>query len=76
MLSAAKYKDAFSALKVHALLLVRYTDKTRMVKLEEEYQPLEVELIEVMQNIEECVYIPIEDFVDLNIGGDDADQKT
>ncbi len=81
MLSAAKYKKMLSladALKVHALLLVRYTDKTRMVKLEKEYQ------LNIggrtdrgdAQDIEECIYIPIEDFVDLDIGGDNANQET
>ena len=81
MLSAAKYKKMLSladALKVHALLLVKYTDKTRMVKLEEEYQ------INIggrtdrgdAQDIEKCIYIPIEDFVDLDIGGNNANQET
>jgi len=81
MLSAAKYKKMLSladALKVHALLLVKYADKIRMVKLEEEYQ------LSIggrtdrgdAQDIEECVYIPIKDFVDLDIGGNNANQET
>ena len=81
MLSAAKYRKMLSladALKVDALLLVRYTDKTRIVKLEEEYQ------INIggrtdrgdAQDMEECIYIPIKNFVDLDIGGKDANEET
>ena len=74
MLSAAKYKEMLAlanALKVPALLLVKYTDKTRMVHLRDEYQfglGGRIDRGDAL-DMEQCIYIPIEDFKDLDIGG-------
>jgi hypothetical protein len=72
MLSAAKYKEMLAlanALKVPALLLVEYTDKVRVVTLKDTYEfgiGGRTDRDDAL-DIEQCIYIPITDFRDLNI---------
>ena len=72
MLSAAKYKSMLAiaeAMKVPALLLVEYTDKVRVVTLKDTYEfgiGGRTDRDDAL-DMEQCIYIPITDFRDLNI---------
>ena len=72
MLSAAKYKSMLTlaeAMKVPALLLVEYTDKVRVVTLKDTYEfgiGGRTDRDDAL-DMEQCIYIPITDFRDLNI---------